>query len=177
MSQNLLEALHDVEAKLAVAPAVLLAVDFDGALTPFVAHPDLARVSTPVKQKLQSLANARNLWVVLFSGRDRTDLSDRVGVPGLIYAGNHGLEISGPGFVFVEPTALAWQESLPALRRVLTEQLRPIPGALVEDKGLTVTVHLRQVSADQHVEVRRAVYAALAEIRQPFRVEMAEKAL
>ena len=50
--------------------------------------------------------------VAIVSGRERSDLQARVGIPGLVYAGNHGLEISGPGLVFVEPMAIGDRDSL-----------------------------------------------------------------
>jgi len=69
-----------------------------------------------------------------------------IGIPGLIYAGNHGLEISGPGFLFVEAASGgASCRRLQELANVLQLRLQPIEGARVEDKGLTLTVHYRQV--------------------------------
>ena len=66
--------------------------------------------------------------LAIVSGRDRADLQARVGIPGLIYAGNHGLEISGPGFVFVEPTAASQVEALQELAGSTDHKVQPITG-------------------------------------------------
>ena len=64
----------------------------------------------------------------------------------LIYAGNHGLEIAGPNFRFLEPIAVKKRKALGWLTPVLRKELAAIAGTIVEDKELTVSVHYRQVS-------------------------------
>ena len=67
------------------------------------------------------------------------------GIPGLILAGNHGMEIQGQGLQFVHPGAVAARGILDQADRDLRVELSQIPGALVEHKGLTLTVHYRSV--------------------------------
>ena len=52
-------------------------------------------------------------------GRGLADLEAKVAVPGLVYAGNHGLEIKGEGMDFVHPEAGAFEVALAAVARVL----------------------------------------------------------
>ena len=113
--------------------------------------------------------------LAIVSGRDRTDLHRRIGIPGLIYVGNHGLDIGGPGYVFVEPTAAAHSEELRGLADVLTERLKGIEGVIVEYKGLTISVHYRLVADAACDEVRRVVHATLAASSHPFVLGMGEK--
>ena len=47
-------------------------------------------------------------------------------------------------------------------------RLQGIPGAIVEDKGLTLSVHYRTVPEDRRDEVRRIVHSALANASHPF---------
>ena len=75
----------------------------------------------------------------------------------MIYVGNHGLEIEGPGISFVEPTALAFSGRLNELADILQARLSHIPGVLVEPKGLTLGIHYRNVAADRRDKVSRVV--------------------
>jgi trehalose-6-phosphatase len=61
------------------------------------------------------------------SGRALIDIRERVGLANLIYAGNHGLEISEGGLNFVEPDAVQRTKLLGELSRRLRERLRMFP--------------------------------------------------
>ena len=84
----------------------------------------------------------------MVSGRGLEDLEERAAVPGLIYAGNHGLEIRGPGLDFVHPGATAAADALGRVKLALDGELSGVPGAQVEHKGLSLTVHYRNVPAE-----------------------------
>src|SRR5438128_1043660 len=144
MSQPLFDALSEVAARIRNAPRCLLCLDFDGTLAHFVGDPATARLSPPVDRALRALAAHDTLALAIVSGRDRTDLHHRVNIPGIIYAGNHGLDISGPGYMFIEPTAASRTEELRGLAQTLTTKLQGIEGVIVEYKGLTISVHYRQ---------------------------------
>src|SRR4051812_11895195 len=105
MSHPLFDVIREIEDRILQAPHVLVCVDYDGTLTHFSATPLGAHLSPQMERVLQSLAEDENSSLAIFSGRDRADLQGRIDIPGLIYAGNHGLEISGPGYMFVEPMA------------------------------------------------------------------------
>jgi trehalose-phosphatase len=175
MSSRLFEKLAGIGERIAASPQLLLFLDFDGTLVPIVDHPAKAHLSPTLNVVLRSLAGHENVSLVLISGRNRTDLQDRVGIPGLIYAGNHGLEISGPGFFFVEPTAVASSGPLKDLSAQLAAQLRPVPGVFVEDKGLTTCVHYRQVAPTEWEEVRRIVHVVLANADHAFLLSAGHK--
>ncbi|HVW85749.1 MAG TPA: trehalose-phosphatase, partial [Bryobacteraceae bacterium] len=64
-------------------------------------------------------------------------------------AGNHGLEISGPRLSFVHAAALGLRPKLRSACDALTRELRRWPGAWVENKGLTATLHFRQIDCSQ----------------------------
>jgi trehalose 6-phosphate phosphatase len=153
----------------------LLCLDFDGTLTPIVADPAEAFLSPPVQQVLRSLAGHEAISIAIVSGRERADLAAHVGIPGLTYVGNHGLEISGPGCLFLEPISAAHAETLKIFAANLAESLRNVPGAFVEDKGLTLSVHYRQVATGDSEEVRSIVHSALASPDCPFHLTMGNK--
>jgi len=168
MNQRLLDDIEEVVARATYAPYLLLCLDFDGTLVAIAESPDQVRLEPETRNLIADLALRPDITTAIISGRNRADLQSLISIPGLIYAGNHGLEISGPGFVFVEPTALACREALQALAAELTARLTGIPGAFVEDKGLTLSVHDRKVPAERLDEVRRLVHAVLANSAHPF---------
>jgi len=69
----------------------------------------------------------------------------------MIYAGNHGMEIKGPGIAFLEPTAARCRPQLKKIGRDLTRSLKDLKGIFVEDKGLTLSVHYR-LSTEQKAQ-------------------------
>jgi trehalose 6-phosphate phosphatase len=175
MSQLLFDAIHHVEQQVMQAGHVLLCLDYDGTLTHFTASPVGAHLSPQMERVLLSLAEQEMASLAIVSGRNRADLQARVGIAGLIYVGNHGLEISGPGFLFVEPTAASHVGALQELADQLTKMVEPITGAVVENKGLTISVHYRLVPPGLWDEVRRVVHDALARTTHPFVLTTGEK--
>jgi trehalose-phosphatase len=175
MCQLLFEHITEVEQPIVQAPHLLLCLDYDGTLTHFTATPLETHLSPQMERVLQSLSEHDGTTLAIISGRDRADLHDRVGIPGAVYGGNHGLEISGPGFVFVEPTAASHVGALQELSEQLTGKTQSIPGALVEFKGLTISVHYRQVATAQWDDLRHLVHGALASTTHPFVLTAGDK--
>jgi trehalose 6-phosphate phosphatase len=155
--------------------AFALFLDFDGTLVPLSDDPEQVTLPPALRRILEELSAHEDCIVAIVSGRERTDLQTRIAIPGLIYVGNHGLEISGPGFIFVEALAIGYREPLQKLAQALTLQLRPVEGAWVEDKGLTISVHWRLVAPDKMEEVRRFVRSALESTSHPFLLTAGEK--
>ncbi len=102
---NLTESLPEIASRIDRAESILLGLDFDGTLTPIRPRPEEVVLPEPVRAVLARLAGLPRVTLMIVSGRSLGDVASRVGLPQLIYAGNHGLEIRGPGLVFVEPTA------------------------------------------------------------------------
>lgn len=161
MSRPLLENLSEISELLDPAPHVLLFADFDGTLTPIVEPPSLVYLSAETRTLLEQLSRQSKITLAIISGRALTDIQTRAGMAGLIYAGNHGLEICGPGFHFIDPEAAAQREALQQLAEKLSARMQTIAGACVENKGLTVSIHFRQVADRQVDEVVRVVRAAV----------------
>jgi len=152
--EHLLSAWREVIKQFRSARYILLLLDYDGTLTPIVEKPELANLPEETRQLLRALGRERPFTVGVISGRALTDLKDKVRIGGIIYAGNHGLEIEGPGISFVNPLAEEFRPILRLIHYVLTRALGAIKGVLVEDKGLTLSVHYRQVAADKSTEVK-----------------------
>lgn len=124
---------------------VLLFLDYDGTLTPIAKRPELAVLLRKTRGLMESLRDSERFVVCLVSGRLITDLKARVGVEGINYVGNHGLEIEGPGMRFVNAKARKSRRLLKRICKKLDTSLRPIAGVILEDKGLSLTLHYRLV--------------------------------
>lgn len=135
--------------------AVLL--DFDGTLAPITDYPDNANLPPLARALLAHLARRPRCLVAVISGRALDDLKQRVGLKDVIYVGNHGFELAGPGWVSERREAREVQDLIDACSQRLQNRLRGVPGAIVEYKGLTTSVHYRLVRRDQVEAVRQAI--------------------
>ncbi|HYZ83612.1 MAG TPA: trehalose-phosphatase [Bryobacteraceae bacterium] len=133
-----------------------LFLDFDGTLAPIVPRPEEAKMPEGTHGLIHELSKLPCVDTAIVSGRSLADLKSRVNLD-LILAGNHGLEIEGPGFQFQEPQSAALADRLSRLSETLDRQLRRIPGAFVENKVLSASAHFRRVAPDQHEAVREIV--------------------
>lgn len=116
--------------------------DFDGTLTSIVETPDKVEFKRITKFILEELSE--NYPVGIISGRKLDELKKFVGVRGVFYSGNHGVEIEGPGLKFVEPNSAKSVGYITSLSRQIERVLRPY-GALIESKKYSVSVHYRTV--------------------------------
>lgn len=162
---HLLNVWPSVGRRIAGARHVLLLSDYDGTLAPIAVRPELAILPPHTRRALDLVSRQAGRSVGVVSGRSLADVSDLVGLPGLIYAGNHGLEIRGNGLDFVHPEAEAAKPGLDTILRKLQERVAGIDGVLVEGKGLTLSVHFRLTAEDQkprvHAEFEDATKAWL----------------
>jgi trehalose 6-phosphate phosphatase len=140
MTAELLEPLRDAPRECA------LILDVDGTLAPIVARPELARVPEETRAELERLV-ARYRLVACVSGRAGGDAERLVGVPGIRYVGNHGLEL--------HPDAQRLTAQVASFRDGV--------GLDAEDKGLTLSYHYREARDEEAARRELAEIAARAE--------------
>lgn len=174
---SLFDHLSDVAQVLSAAGRVFVFLDFDGTLAPIVDQPGAASMPAKTREQLINLSHRPRFLIAIISGRPLADLRQRVGLAGLFYAGNHGLEIAGPGLTFVIPEALERVPALRELSRSLERRLSDIAGTNVDNKGLTATVHYRQAGAADREVIRRIVQEAVASTGDLFRTSEGLEAL
>ncbi len=151
--QYLFGAWDKVRPLIKKAEHILLLSDYDGTLTPIVERPEIANLSENTRKLLRTLAKNPRYTVGIISGRALADLKGKVGLEGIIYAGNHGLEIEGFGYSYFDPVAEEVRPFLQLLGNVLSTTLKGIRGAFVENKGLTLSVHYRTVDETEEEAV------------------------
>jgi len=152
-----LQALGLAAGLTARQPAVFF--DFDGTLSDIVDDPEAARPAAGASEALQKLA--AQCPVAVLSGRDLADVTERVGLPGIWYAGSHGFELTAPDGTHHQNDAAA--AAIPMLEQAagqLRDQLGSISGVVVEHKRFGVAVHYRNAARDRVGEVSAAVRAA-----------------
>ena len=143
---------------------MLLLFDYDGTLTPIVLRPQDAVLPAEVDRLLRSLVAQPRYIVGIVSGRSLEDLHLLANIPGLIHAGNHGMEIRGHGLDFTHPGAVADRGILDQADRQLREALDTVPGVIVEHKGLTLTVHYRAVDDSRVDDVESAMVRVTSDL-------------
>jgi len=128
--------------------------DYDGTLAPIVDRPEIAHLPQETKVMLEKLSRKPGVTVGIISGRAISDIRNMVDLDNIIFAGNHGLEIEGPGIKYIHPLTDEIKSLMRVIGRVLSKAMAGIRGVIVEDKGLSLSVHYRQVDAEQlpHVD-------------------------
>jgi trehalose 6-phosphate phosphatase len=133
-------------APLAAAPErSAIVLDVDGTLAPIVGRPELAAVPEATRAELRRLAG-RYLLVACVSGRAGEDARRLVGVEGIDYVGNHGLEL--------DPRAEELAGEIARFRDAVS-----LP---VEDKRLSLSYHYREAPDEREAVARLEEVAARA---------------
>ncbi len=129
---------------LSRAPAGLV-TDIDGTISAIAPTPAEAVVAEGAREALARLT-ARLAFVGVVTGRSAAVAETMVGVPGLTYVGNHGMERRQAGIDWSHPGALAASEAMrTALREFAAkaEAVGQTDGLVIEDKRLSGSIHYR----------------------------------
>ncbi len=153
---HLLERLDEV-LPVVRRPRFGLVMDFDGTLSVFAPTPDEAVIYPPSRDELQRLVPKIAL-VAVVSGRQVKNLRDKVGLDGVIYAGNHGAEYIVGGQHTTAPGAAEYRERIMAVFDHIKASTSD-PGMVWDDKLLSATVHFRL--SENREGARRQLEAAL----------------
>lgn len=157
------------------ADHTLLTLDFDGTLASIAPRPEDARIPSATRETLRELSCSEDVTLAVLSGRSVDDVRQKVGL-NVIYAGNHGLEIEGPGISFLHNGAQLLQAAVNACCRDLEQVLAGVPGILLERKGLTASVHYREAPRDLEPWLEAAVQIAARQHAPHLRIVPALKA-
>ncbi len=140
---------------------LVLVFDYDGTLTPLVAHPTLARLDPALRTVLARLAATPRVTVGVVSGRSLDDVAGMVGLPELCYGGSTGLELQLGGERQIPAEALGNRALLQGLVAAFGRRSSAYPGMWVEEKPFGFTVHYRQLAVEQIAPLRAEVMALL----------------
>jgi trehalose-phosphatase len=137
---------------------VYLLLDYDGTLTPIASTPEKAVLSGKIRDVLEELSGSPDCKIAVISGRSLANLKKLIGLPNIVYVGNHGYEIKGPKIDFKSPVSRRYVKALEKIKKKMGEKLRGIEGSFIEDKGFTLSVHYRLVDKKDIPLVRAIIY-------------------
>ena len=140
-----------------LARTLFLFLDYDGTLTPIVSRPELALCPPEVKKQLDRLRALPGVYLAIISGRSLADVRGKVGIPGIYYVGNHGLEIENSAGRHKDILSPARIKELKKITRALKNSFKEIPGILLEEKGPILTVHYRSVPKKLSVKILQTI--------------------
>ena len=143
-SPPVLAEIETISNQLADKQPVLF-LNYGGTLTPNIRKSKDAELSKKMRRALQKAAQLMPVTIV--SGRDVEELRDRVGLPELIYAGSHGLEILGQNLHLELPDGIDVLDDLDKAEAELTKLLAEFPEVSIERKRFAIVVHYQKKDA------------------------------
>lgn len=124
-------------------PSTAIVTDIDGTISAIAPTPDEAVVNDSMRKEMIKLKEKFQL-VAVISGRSVLNAREMVGVEGLLYVGNHGLEFLKDGRLSMHTEV---EKYLPHIQKtgqkLKNGDLSNINGLLFEDKGICYAIHYR----------------------------------
>ena len=166
VQSGLPEDLRKGVRELVTAERILVALDFDGTLSPHVDKPEDARAVEGTREAVQRLLELPGVRVAFVSGRALVSLRHVAQPPeGVLLTGSHGIEIqldtSGIELNLVSEEIA----QLDTLARILDVVSESVDGASVERKPAGMALHTRLATAEGALsaqnEARRRLAAEL----------------
>jgi len=156
---------------------IYLFLDYDGTLAPITEIPSRAFMSKNTRRILRRLSETQNCKLVIVSGRKLTDVRKKVGLKGIVYAGNHGFEIKGPKIAFKSPVPMKYRKILEEIKVRFGKWIFDIKGLSLEDKGFSLSLHYRLVDKKEISRVKAEFYTTMImyEVKHGIRVRQGKK--
>jgi trehalose 6-phosphate phosphatase len=177
--QYLLEKvlMRGVEEKIRKAQRVFLFLDYDGTLTSIQRTPDLALLSSSTRRILHSLSSLPQMILTIISGRALNGIQELVSLESINYVGNHGLEIKVSSYREEIPHSKEIRKKIDSFCQEIKERTRKFSGILVENKGLTLSIHYRLAKKDCVPELKKIVSATIYPFKRSYELREGKKVL
>lgn len=146
----------NIESSIKKSKRFLLLLDYDGTLTPIAPTPGEAFLDDKLKKRLAALARKEKYTIGIISGRSLNEVKNLLKIKGIYYAGNHGLEIEAGNVKFIHPDFLRYQPYIKEVNDELSAITRGIKGIVLEDKGMTLSLHYRLVEKKWVPKIKKA---------------------
>lgn len=137
--------------------SIFIFTDYDGTLAPIAQTPGKAVIPQETKKILTALTEQPGCMVAVISGRALKDIRSLVGLNNIIYAGNHGFELAGPKIKFCNAIPARYRKIIERIKSTLRDKLASVKGVLIEDKGLSLSLHYRRVDR-KNVPLVKAIF-------------------
>ena len=121
----------------------VIVTDVDGTISQIAPTPSEAVLSPTMKDVILRLSKKFQM-VAVVSGRPVEDVKRMIGIEGLLYVGNHGMEYMKNGRIHVEEETKRYIQRInEAACKIKNEESCNAEGVLLEDKGLCFSIHYR----------------------------------
>lgn len=161
------QTVRDAIERIAASGRLLVALDFDGTVSPLHDEPMEARMLPAARTAVEALVAAPDTVVAFVSGRSLVDLrviAEHGDDSPIFLAGSHGAEFWAPG---EGRSSHEEDEADATLRDTLREHAERatahLEGVWIEPKTFGMGVHTRKASAEAAEEANRLVDALVAE--------------
>jgi trehalose 6-phosphate synthase/phosphatase len=152
---------------------IFLFLDYDGTLAPIADSPDKAVIPHSTYSLVAKLA--QRVPIAIVSGRSVEDIQKRLAIEGVVYAGNHGAEVRSGDKTLLSGQSGQERTLLEEMLRRMRRAFAPFKGVLIEDKGLTASVHYRNVDLNHLSDVAVLFRSIAREYEKDFRVTSGKK--
>jgi trehalose 6-phosphate phosphatase len=141
--------LEDAIERLARVSRVLVALDFDGTVSPLIDTPGDARMLPEARRALERLERMPGTWVAFVSGRPLASLVRVTEADdSAMLIASHGVEVRLTGGAVDVGLSEAERSRLEALAVALQRIVDATPGAHLERKPVGLGLHTRGVDAE-----------------------------
>jgi trehalose 6-phosphate phosphatase len=164
MKKNILKSLCEIADYISPKSHLVLGLDFDGTLVPIQDVPSSVFIGNKMRSLLDVLSKRQNITIAIISGRSLDDLVEKVGLGDVVYAGNHGLNIMGPGLRKIDINALEKQQTVEKAFVLCKNLANKFSGIFLEDKTLTFSIHYRHLNPKNVQELHLCLKNMVSEL-------------
>ncbi|MCQ9166094.1 trehalose-phosphatase [Arthrobacter sp. STN4] len=156
--------VRDAVVRVAQTARLLVAMDFDGTMSPLVSRAEDARPLPAAAAALEALSALEGTTAALVSGRALASLRAVASPPAqALLVGSHGAEVwLGPDSPALSLTP-AQEQALTRARQAVDSAVAAFPGTAAEQKPAGVVLHYRRASAQDGQSAVAQVRAGLAD--------------
>ena len=159
------DRLEEMIARLGADPArTAILTDIDGTIAPIVDRPEQAGIGPQARKALGAI-HERFALVACVSGRRATEARQLVGVEGITYSGNHGMETLEPNTreLQLDLTLRGHGDAAASFVDQLDRDRLAEVGLRLEDKGPIQALHWRGASSEDRARAEAESVAAAVE--------------
>lgn len=135
----------------------MIACAFDGVIAPASESIADGELFERTKILLRKLSLSEDVTLVFASSRELPDLKSRLGIRGVSYCGNNGMQIETPDLQWESAEARTYRRTLCAAMEELRPPLAAIAGIRMEDRQFSLSIGCKFLSNSDRLEVEKIV--------------------
>ena len=171
------EFIQGLGEKVKTARNIFLFLDYDGTLTPIRKKPEMALLSPAARNNIISLSSSPRIVLTIVSGRALDEIHRLINLAHINYVGNHGLEIQTGSLREEISPAGEIKKNIALFCQKIKRSTKAYSGILVENKGLTASIHYRLAKSKILPELRKIVSSVISPFRKKYELRDGKKVL